>query len=384
MMHTAQPQRSRTATILQTVNLALITAVVISAALLSAQPMQAQTFKALHYFQGADGSKPCSRLTGDANGHLYGTTASGGKGGVGTVYEVKIATGRVTVLHDFTNRRDGRYPCGDLLRGVTGNLYGMNRVVLFKLDRNRLLTPLVKLSVYREGLGMSGLVADPAGNLYGTTSKGGLHGQGEVFKLDPSGGTTALYGFSLEGGLSPHGGLVLDAGYLYGVARDGGEFGQGTVYRVGVTGTGEEVLHSFNVIDGSSPQAGLVRDTAGNLYGTTTGGGAFHYGTVFKLDPSWNLTTLYSFVGGDDGWWPSTALVLDPAGNLYGTTRNGGPEDYGTLFKLDPAGVKTTLHNFAPQEGLPVTSLYMDAAGVLYGTSFNKAWNDGMIYSLIP
>ncbi len=172
------------------------------------------------------------------------------------------------------------------------------------------------------------LLMDAAGNRYSTTSDGGIFGFGTVFKLDPSGNETVPYSFK------------------------GGS-------------------------DGAFPSAGLVMDAAGNLYGTTGFGGAPNAGTVFKLDPSGNKTVLYSFKGGSDGNVPVAGLIMDAAGNVYGTTQDGGSGGgcsfgCGTLFKLDPAGNETVLHSFtgSPGDGgRPVAGLIMDTAGNLYGTT---------------
>jgi uncharacterized repeat protein (TIGR03803 family) len=227
---------------------------------------------------------------------------------------------------------------------------------------------------------IAGLVPDAAGNLYGTTSAGGviggtckiLGGCGVVFKLDTSGTETVLYRFTgLADGTYPLAGLVLDAaGNLYGTTSGGGVVagtcnGCGVVFKLDTAGT-ETVLHSFTGSpDGDSPRAGLVRDAAGNLYGTTLGGGTSNLGTVFKLDPAGTETVLHSF-SGPDGSAPTAGLVLDAAGNLYGTTS-------GTAFKLDTTGIMTLLHTFTgSSDGAgPLGGLVLDAAGNLYGTAPN-------------
>ncbi len=228
---------------------------------------------------------------------------------------------------------------------------------------------------------LAGLVRDAAGNLYGTTFAGGviggtciiLGGCGVVFKLDTLGTETVLYRFTgLADGALPFAGLLLDAaGNLYGTTSAGGIVsgtcmalhGCGVVFRLDTSGT-ETVLHSFTGSpDGDSPRAGLVLDAAGNLYGTTFGGGTSNLGTVFKLDTAGTETVLHSFTG-PEGANPTAGLLLN-AGNLYGTTAE-------TAFKLDSTGTLTVLHAFtgSPDGGGPIgAGLVLDAAGNLYGTA---------------
>jgi uncharacterized repeat protein (TIGR03803 family) len=233
---------------------------------------------------------------------------------------------------------------------------------------------------------------DATGNLYGTTGFGGASNAGTVFKLDPSGNKTVLYSF--KGGSDgdvPVAGLIMDAaGNLYGTTEDGGSsncsFGCGIVFELDPAGN-ETVLHSFTGSpgDGGRPVAGLIMDTAGNLYGTTAEGGSgtctvingipvSGCGTVFKLDPAGNETVLHSFTGGSDGIQALAALLMDAAGNLYSTTELGGSFGSGIVFKLDPSGNETLLHTFTGGNdgAAPLfASLIMDTAGNLYGTTQN-------------
>jgi uncharacterized repeat protein (TIGR03803 family) len=233
---------------------------------------------------------------------------------------------------------------------------------------------------------------DTAGNLYGTTQNGGSGGGcsfgcGTVFKLAPAGNETVLHSFtgSPGDGGRPVAGLIMDtAGNLYGTTAEGGSgtctvingvpvSGCGTVFKLDPAGN-ETVLHSFTGgSDGIQALAALIMDQAGNLYGTTELGGSFGFGTVFKLDPSGNETVLHTFTGGNDGATPFFAgLIMDTAGNLYGTTFNGGASGYGTVFELDTAGNETVLHSFtgSPGDGAsPPAALIMDKAGNLYGTT---------------
>ena len=176
-------------------------------------------------------------------------------------------------------------------------------------------------------------------------------------------------------GAYPYAGVISDKAHnLYGTTQVGGSFGLGTVFEVGISGS-ETVLYNFNEgSDGELPLAGLARDMAGNLYGTTSQGGSNQSGVVFKLDTSGNETVLYNFAGGTtDGCYPTGGLVRDKAGNLYGTTDGCGTSGYGTVFKVTKTGIETVLHNFTgwPSDGAyPYSAgLLRDAAGNLYGVT---------------
>jgi uncharacterized repeat protein (TIGR03803 family) len=190
------------------------------------------------------------------------------------------------------------------------------------------------------------LIRDSAGNLYGTTSGGGASGLGVVFKLNKT-GETVLHSFTggADGG-TPYAGLTRDsAGNLYGTTYGGGASGGGVVFKVDTTGT-ETVLYNFTrKPGGTNPYASLIQDSVGNLYGTTYYGGASIWGVVFKLDTTGTETVLYSFTGGADGAEPYAGLLRDSAGNLYGTTVFGGASNWGVVFKLNKTG-ETVLHSF--------------------------------------
>jgi uncharacterized repeat protein (TIGR03803 family) len=223
------------------------------------------------------------------------------------------------------------------------------------------------------GMPIAVLVEDWAGNLYGTTSAGGDSGLGVVFKLDTHNTETVLHAFSGPDGATPYGGLVLDgSGNLYGTTSSGGASGLGTVFKLDTTGT-EIVLHSFTGSpDGANPYAGLVRDTSGNLYGTTENGGVSGLGTVFKIDVTGQESVLHSFAGSPmDGADPKAGVILDAAGNLYGATFSGGTGGRGTVFKLDTSNAETVVYNFTggADGGNPFGGLTRDNGGILYGTA---------------
>ncbi len=220
------------------------------------------------------------------------------------------------------------------------------------------------------------LVRDSAGNLYGTTQYGGTQGGfGTVFRLDTKGQLTLLHSFSgTPDGEDPYSGLLRDAGgNLYGTTLYGGTGGGfGTVFKLNAKGK-LTLLHSFaGTPDGEDPQAGLLRDAAGNLYGTTQYGGTNGgFGTVFKLSAKGKLTLLHSFGTIPDGQNPYARLIRDEAGNFYGTTFHGGTYGDGTVFKLDTAGKLTVLHSFnnSPDGANPIAGLILDKSGNLYGTA---------------
>jgi uncharacterized repeat protein (TIGR03803 family) len=220
------------------------------------------------------------------------------------------------------------------------------------------------------------LIEDAAGNLYGTTSAGG-YGFGVVFKLDSAHHETVLHAFTGPDGATPYGALLLDGfGNIYGTTSAGGDGGLGTVFRIDPQGI-ETVLHSFTgTPDGAYPSAGLVSDNSGNLYGTTENGGAFGYGTLFKIEAGGVETVLHSFAGGPtDGANPKARLILDLGGNLYSTTFAGGSAGYGTVFTLDTTNTETVLYNFTggADGGNPYGGVTRDSDGVLYGTTVRLA-----------
>jgi uncharacterized repeat protein (TIGR03803 family) len=200
---------------------------------------------------------------------------------------------------------------------------------------------------------------------------------------------TVLSSFTGSSGAYPYGGLMQDsAGNLYGTTYSGGSSSAGAIFSV-LYGA-EPVLHSFNGPAGSIPKGGLIRDSNGILYGTTEEGGSSGFGTVFALSSTGSLTTLYSFAGGTgDGEYPYGGLVLDAAGNLYGTTENGGSGSCsagcGTVWTLSPSGTETVLYNFSGPDGANPAygSLLLDKTGNLYGvTAYGGASNDGVIFRI--
>jgi uncharacterized repeat protein (TIGR03803 family) len=233
------------------------------------------------------------------------------------------------------------------------------------------------------------LVQGTDGNLYGTTSAGGAHGQGTVFKVTPAGTLTTLYNFCAKSrcadGSAPYGGLVLGTdGNFYGTTEAGGSNRDGTVFKITSQGT-LTTLHSFTSRDGANPYATLVQATNGNFYGTTESGGAHILGTVFKITPAGTLTTLHSF-NSTDGSSPEAALIQTSDGTFYSTTYNGGTEGYGTVFKMTSAGALTTLHVFNDTDGRSITSGLIQASdGNFYGaTTLGGSIGYGTVFTITP
>ena len=368
---------------------------------------QAQSLTVLYEFTGSpDGAGSYARLVQDSTGNLYGTTPIGGTNN-GTVFEISSQENE-TLLQTFKGKRNGFFPGAGLVIDDNGRLYGTtvyggahNLGTVFKLNKAGTKTVLYNFSGPDGANPWSDLVRDAAGNLYGTTTAGGSgncndgSGCGTVFMISANGTETVLHSFAggPADGQTPFAGLLRDAfGNLFGTTYAGGTAGFGTVFEVSGTGT-ETILHNFagDPTDGLHPQAVLVRDAAGNLYGTTVEGGAHGYGTVFKLSKTGKEKLLYSFGSGADGKNPSAGLVRDRAGNLYGTTMAGGGtgcngNGCGTVFELTKTGVEKVLYSFDTEDqgAVPFAALILDATGNLYGTTSNGGAGYGTVFKITP
>ena len=384
----------------------------LGAAALSAGGASAASLKVLYSFcqatNCADGEFPTAGLIATTSGGLYGTASSGGNANAGVAFMVSI-TGGHGILHAFQNNSlDGGAPHAPLFLDKSGNFFGTTSQggpSLAGAVFERSASGVYKLLHGFKGTDGSepgaGVIADSAGNLYGTTETGGANNNsGTIFRLTPSGTLTTLYSFcSLTGcadGQNPVSGLIGDAtGNLYGTTLGGGENESGVVFKIRANGTGYTVLHSFtNGLDGGGPKSGLSLGADGNLYGTTAFNGANgNGGTVFKIarDGS-SFMVLYSFchlVNCADGETPNGGLILDGAGNLYGTTLSGGPNSNGTVFALTPSGTETVLYSFCHlvncADGFnPMGNLVALSPGNLYGTT-NKGggtMSGGVVFQL--
>ncbi len=310
----------------------------------------------LYSFTGPpdDGDIPTGPLVQDSRGNIYGTTWQGGSGpcalgnprtviGCGTVFRltaprVKGEAWTETVLHSFSGGSDGTNPAAIVADHSTGILYG-------------------------------------------TTEYGGANDAGTVFKLNSAGETVLYSFTGQSDGGQPEGGVVLDPeGNLYGTTYSGGITkcggqGCGTVFEVNSATGAETVLHAFTGLPGEPEAPGytpLIRDATGNLYGVTpynsTSNGGLGYGAVFKLSPQGTETVLYLFQGFLDGAYPLTGLVRDSAGNLYGTNYNFGEYEYGTIFEVTTAGKFVVLNQNDVLGGVGPSSTLLIDAGHLYGT----------------
>lgn len=401
------------------------------------------------------GADPVAGLLMDRAGNLYGTTAGGGISvaycyqpgyteGCGTVFRLTPASGGRWVLDTITSFALGKYgfaPMGGVISDGSGNLYtttyaggtaycdgdttgvvGCGTVYELQMQAEGVWkgVTLHQFNGLEDGAGPEGsLLADASGNLYGTTSYGGsancMAGAspcgGTVFELSPTSHgwrETVLHDFKPDGsgGSSPQSGLTMDsAGNLYGTTPYGGPrgfgctWGCGTVFKLSPAKDGhwtEEVLHVFTGrINGANPQGSLALDENGAVYGATCGGGGYGNGTVFKLIPqaagAWQEDILYSFQGAGDRSCPLGGVIMDNAGNLYGTTDDGG-SGYGVVFELSPSGrtswTETVLLAFQITDGAyPRSGLTMDGAGNLYaavalgGESYNCC---GVVTELSP
>jgi uncharacterized repeat protein (TIGR03803 family) len=233
------------------------------------------------------------------------------------------------------------------------------------------------------------LVQGTDGNLYGTTSAGGSHAQGTVFKITPAGSLTTLYNFcgqsNCSDGSAPYAGLILATdGNFYGTTLTGGSNREGTVFRITPKGV-LTTLHSFSSHDGANPYSALFQASDGNFYGTTESGGAHILGTIFKITPGGTLTTLHSF-SSTDGSSPESSVIQASDGNFYGTTYNGGTEGYGTVFRMTASGALTTLHVFGDADGRAITSgLVQGSDGNFYGaTTLGGIGGYGAVFAITP
>jgi uncharacterized repeat protein (TIGR03803 family) len=377
-------------------------------------------------FNGPNGQSPLGSLFADSAGNLYGTTYLGGALQRGTVFELSppgqhSTTWTETLLASFTGA-NGRYPRASLIADTAGNFYSTTSAggsaddgTVFELSpptgggTTWTETVLTTFTGANGAAPMAAMAADKQGNLYGTTSQGGANrcSCGTVFEISPpsDGGTswmqTVLSSFDRTAGVAPSGSLLVESsGKLIGTARTGGELRFGTVFRLAPPAKGKttwtySALNSFSGTSGQLPVGNLIADAAGNLYGTTLTGGASGTGTAFELSPpapgskAWTETVLVSF-NGATGKNPYGSLIMDAAGNLYGTTAQGGAKNMGIVFKLSPptgggtAWTETVLTSFNGADGeYPSASLIADADGNLYGTtSAGGADNDGTVFEL--
>ena len=367
------------------------------ATLAAAGPASAQTysFSTLATFTGTNGANPIGGLAIDGAGNLFGTTSSGGTSGSGTVFGVAAGSGTVTTLATFTGTNGANPQAGPVLDGA-GNLFGTtftggggSGTVFEVAAGSGTVTTLATFTGTNGANPIGGLAIDGSGNLFGTTLSGGASSVGTVFEVAAGSGTvTTLATFTGTNGANPQAGPVLDgAGNLFGVTFSGGASSAGTVFEVAAGSGTVTTLATFNNTNGASPIGGLVLDGAGNLFGTTLSGGASNAGTVFVVTAgSGTVTTLATF-NGTNGSNPIGGLVLDGAGNLFGTTNGGGASGSGTVFEVAAgSGTVTTLVSFTGTNGAnPQAGPVLDGAGNLFGTTaYGGANGNGTVFQLSP
>ena len=392
----------------------------LAAAWLVTSAWAASTTKLVYSFGGnADGEYTDTELVADSTGNLYGTSVQGGLYGGGTVFQVTPA-GVHTVLYDFTGGADGGEPYKGVTLDAQGNLYGTAVTggggsceggcgVVFKLTNSGGTWTQTVIHTFTGGSDGSGpgspVVIDEHGNVWGTTPTGGADGMGVVYELAPdaTGGWKQRVIHTFTGGDDGGGGsasrfLIDAAGNLYNVCTVGGANGFGTVYEISpIQGKWQfRTLYAFkDQPDGASPYGGLISDRAGHLYGTTYYAGAYDLGTVYKLtnnNGTWTESVLYSFKGGTDGASPISSLVADAAGNLYGTTSDGGAAacSCGVIFRMSRSATGWTeavAYRFpgTPQPGFAYNGMVRDSAGNFYGaTVHGGSGNDGAVYQFTP
>jgi len=397
-----------------------VTLFALLAALTLTQSSSAQTLTVLHPFSNrGDGSGPMAGVRMDRAGNIYGTTVYGGTGNRGTVWRLSPKNGGwfFTPLYSFHDSSDGNGPMSKVTVGPDGALYGTTPSgggtgcggqgcgIVFKLTPpasfcQNILCSWTETVIHRfddnpaqASLPLAAVVFDSAGNLYGTAGSGGggcyNYGCGVVYEMTQSGGSwnfNVIYDFSSGDGALPFAGVTLDAaGNLYGTTAYGGPYAFGNVYRLlrSAGGWTYTSLYSFtDGDDGAMPTSEVVLDQAGNIYGDDTQGGASG-GVVWELSPSgggWNFTAI------DSPYCCITAGVSrDAAGNLYVVTWSGGQNQTGAIYELSYSGgtwTETNLHSFADHDGaFPYSDVVFDAGGNLYGTTTSGGTgNDGTVW----
>jgi uncharacterized repeat protein (TIGR03803 family) len=331
------------------------------------------------------GSYPCSGVIQASNGSFYGTADSGN----GTVFQMDT-NGVVKLVYGFPG--SSAQPYAALVQGTNGLLYGTAAFGgssgdggVFRMTTNG--TGVASWSLTSASSGYSpwaGLVQGQNGDFYGTANFGGANGYGTVFRLTPSGVLTGVHSFNNTDGAYPNPTLMQGRdGNFYGATAGGGANTSGTIFRITPAGA-LTTLFSFDDTNGAMPVWALTQDFAGNFYGATFGGGAYGMGTVFKLAADGAFTSLYSFTGGNDGANPNGGLLLASDGNLYGTTQVGGAYGFGTLFRISLDGTLATLVQFDGDQGAnPQGTLIQGTDGNLYGTALTGGASDvGVIFRL--
>jgi uncharacterized repeat protein (TIGR03803 family) len=301
----------------------------------------------------------------------------------------------LTTLFNFDGLNGLGPTYGTLVQGIDGSLYGATGGggangygTVFSVTSGGSLTMLHSFNVTDGASPYAALTQATDGNLYGVTNTGGANGFGTVFNITPGGVLTTIYSFCSQvncaDGAYPFAGLIQATdGDLYGTTTSGGANNNGTVFKITVGGS-LMTLHNFTVTDGLFPYAAVIQASNGNLYGTTTSGGANNGGTVFKITPGGAFTRLHNFHG-TDGLHPYAPLVQARNGNFYGTTQNGGANGGGTIFEITTGGTLTTIYSFCPPNNCtdgahPTGALIQATDGNLYGTTQSADRNHPQLF----
>src|SRR5215813_5578356 len=379
----------------------------------------ATTTDVIFSFNEDDGEYADTDLETDSAGNIYGTTVLGGDHGSGTVFQLTpTLNGWVqNVLYSFTGGADGGEPYKGVSIDGQGNLYGTAVTggsggceggcgVAYKLTNSGGTWAQTVIHAFTGGDDGSGpgarVTVDRNGNVYGMTPTGGTYGVGTIYRLHPhAGGYTfqVIHTFTggNDGATGSAGRMLLQNGRLFGAATAGGIYGSGVAFELTPTAVGEwdfRTLYSFHgQPDGSFPYGALLRAGSGKIYGTTYYGGKNGIGSVYELSPrhvgEWDGRVIYSFQSGNDGNSPISNLVQDAAGNLYGTTSEGGLGS-GVIFKLSPSGnqwTESVVHEFAgpPDGGFSYNGMVVDRFGNFYGATVHGGTaDDGSVYQFTP
>jgi uncharacterized repeat protein (TIGR03803 family) len=397
--------------IFRTIVLALNLMVIVLAVIGAHAQVQGVAYTTLAAFNNTKtGASPYNPPVLGAGGNLYGALPGGGKNGVGVIYKIST-NGTQTTLYTF-NTNNGANPIASLVSARDGNFYGVaiggtvtgggtnnNQGTIFKVTTNGTFTLLYTFGMMTNNLGYALDGANPYGaliqgwdgNFYGVTYNGGISNAGTVFQFSTNGTLTTLHSFTGAGtnddGAHPYLAPLVEgaAGVFYGTTSAGGTNNGGTIFQITADGTLNNLLE-FNSTNGFNPFSGLSFGTDGNLYGTTVYGGTYNRGTAFQITTNGALTTLFQFGGTDGLYYPVGGVVPGNNNTLFGTTFEGGTQNFGTVFQLATNGVLTTLHSFT--NGSDGANCYAgvirDASGNLYGAASagGKQGGFGTIYSL--
>ena len=365
-------------------------------------------FTNLIAFNGTNGANPQCNLVPGPNGNFYGTTANGGTNGFGTVFEISPDGSFFTNLYNFAGGTNGAGPAAALTLGSDGYFYGTtynggisNWGTVFRISTSGDFASLGMLGGTNGANPDVALLQAPDGSFYGgtryggpfnTTTSGGT-GYGTVFRITTNGIITTPILFAGTNGANPTALVLGTDGNFYGVTTWGGysspvKFGLGTIYRLGADGSLSNLYKFTGFGDGGFPQAGLVQGKDGNFYGTTQSGGSVSIGTVFRMTPDGQFTSLVSFPNSNAGGYPYAALIQTGDGHLYGTTYIGGTNNVGSIFEVTPTGSLTSWISFTGTGGgwpgsHPLGSLVQGTDGNFYGTTYDGGANGkGTVFRL--